>query len=169
MQTIPSKMEVNAAIENLIEAIDDFTENAKIVIAYGDRLKKDGAFPLEREYVTPSPDGEEEKTRYAANGVFKDKVGNYRLRKNKEGLLTFNHFKHSDVIRIEEDGANVFSLEYDPKTLEPKCFGLLVPGKRYGLKLLKWTLQLQFIKVRKIDGPQESAEKFWYDLTLDLF
>lgn len=137
------RMAVNAAIEKLIARADDDGEAARVVVAYGSRLKKSGPVSIEYASITKSSgdevsgyspghgdisikDNEREERKEWAFGVHKDRVGHFRLWKEKEGLLQFHHFWKSDTTTQSVDGEapEEYHLGYDPFSLEPKYLGV---------------------------------------------
>lgn len=137
------RMAVNAAIEKLIARADDDGEAARVVVDYGSKLKKSGPVQIEYASSTKSSgdevsgyppgqgeitikDKEREEQKEWALGVHKDRVGYFRLWKEREGQLQFHHFWKSSITTkpIDGEGPEEYHLGYDPASLEPKYLGI---------------------------------------------
>ncbi len=142
----PSNMEVNAAIERLVGGDDDeelmktinrlghkFQETASLTIQVTSNKKQDGTsltgFTQEQGSVTVKADGEKQQ-KEKSFGIYKARVGYYRIYKDGWGAIEFHHFWKSDITtESESEGEPAkFRLEYDEKILKPLRFG------RYGYK-----------------------------------
>lgn len=140
------RMLVNAAIEKVIAVADDDGSSARIVIEYGSKLKQAGLLQVERTKISgPSGGGisgvspgygkvdfnqgdtDNSESVESNFGIEKDRVGYYRLWKEKDGLLKFHHFWKSDLSTEGSDGEkpNEYWLGYCPITLDPKFFGVV--------------------------------------------
>lgn len=136
MANRPSRMEVNAAIEKLIARSEDSRAAAQIVIQYGDGLRTSARFQVEASSSKTSrgpkvfgyspghgnvtiEDKEKEETQEFVFGVYKDRVGHYRLWKVGQGLLSFHHFWKSGLTTRGSSGSDpdVYRLGYDQQSL----------------------------------------------------
>lgn len=143
MPSAQERMVVNAAIEQLIARNDDCDNAARIVIAYGSKLRCSKSFIF--EYNTKANNSKESTSGYSPGhgevtvqneerekhleggfGIYKDRVGHYRLWKDSEGLIKFHHFWKSGITtkNPEDDGPDEYHLGYDPKSTEPRYFGV---------------------------------------------
>lgn len=136
------RMAVNAAIEKLIGRMDDDGQAAQVVVAYGSQLKKSNSLQMEYTRTNKSSgdkvsgyspglgevtihDAKREEHREWSSGVHKDRVGYYRLWKEKDGLLVLHHFwKSSIATQVTDDDPEVYHLGYNPVSLEPLYFGV---------------------------------------------
>lgn len=138
------RMAVNAAIEKLIAHDDADGEAARVVIRYGSKLKQSGNIQIERIKNKKSSDGEvsgyspqhgeitvkdeerEERVEWAS-GIYKDRIGHYRLWKGSEKRLQFQHFWKSSLTTqpIDGKGPDIYFLGFDPASLEPTYLGVL--------------------------------------------
>lgn len=164
------RMMVNAAIEKLIARSDEDGQAARIVVEYGSKLKKSGKVKIEYLSNTKSSgdeisgyspgqgeitikDKEREEQKEWAYGVHKDRVGYFRLWKEKEGLLQFHHFWKSSITTksIDDEGPDEYRLGYNPTSLEPKYLGIL--RKRVVLTLwLGITLEISRYYLEQVYG-----------------
>jgi len=136
-----TRMDVNAAIERLIMRSEDSEHAARIVIRYGDKLRSSWPFQYSSTKTTTRSDAasgyapgvgnvtvkseqSEEQTEYVF-GVYKDRIGYYRLWKQGEGLLCFHHFWKSGLTtRGQGSDPETYRLGYDPESLEPEFLGV---------------------------------------------
>lgn len=144
MATTGERMIVNAAIERLIARSDEDSSAAAVVINYGSKIRLASSC-VQLDFSARSKDtnehtsgyspgiGEIEATREGPDaqkeftfGIYKDRVGYYRLERIKEGLILFHHFWKSDqATNADGTSPDVYYLGYDPKTLMPKYLGIL--------------------------------------------
>ena len=144
MPSNPERMAVNAAIERLIAQTDEDGEAARTVIAYGAKLKRSKAIQI--RYSSDAQSGGDSVSGYSPGhgdisiedkersehkewsfGVYKDRIGHYRLWKESEGLLKFHHFWKSDITTKAPDdaGPDQFHLGYDQASQELRYLGVL--------------------------------------------
>ncbi len=143
MSQVNNRMVVNAALEKLTERAFPLEEHARVVIQYGSKLRREKMVSIEYIHSQSSEDnisgctpdqGEvtikdsqhqqgEEKT----FGVYKDRIGHFRLWKSREGLLVFHHFWKSSPTTMSADDSepDEYCLGYNPKTLDFEYFGML--------------------------------------------
>lgn len=168
MHSVVDKLMLNAAIERLIAREDDDCSAMRTVIAYGSKLSRgnhasfEGSLDLkssgdavsghtaEQGNVTIE-DKDKEVHKECAFGIRKERIGHFKIWKEREGLIMFHHFWKSDIAtQVEkEDMPEVYHLGYDEKTFEPEYFGyehartiflcwflLWIRFKWFGLKLI---------------------------------
>ncbi|HSE35476.1 MAG TPA: hypothetical protein VLB83_05140 [Candidatus Paceibacterota bacterium] len=142
MATTAERMLINAAIEKLLAQSDESYEAARVVIDYGQRLKSASATQL--EIASRAHDSHEHTSGYSPGigeinlehdtpteqreytfGISRDRVGYYRLWKQKEGQICFQHYWKSDAnTNPGDDTSDIYYLGYCTKKLEPKYFGI---------------------------------------------
>lgn len=154
--TQADRMAVNAALEKLIAREDADGDAAKIVIAYGAKLRCSSRVQVEIATHTKSSgdavsghapgqgdvtvtDKEKDEYKEWMYGSHKDRVGKYRLWKQVEGILYFHHFWKSSIATQgdEDEMPDQYQLEYDPDTLEPKSFGVQREKSVFSLGFLR--------------------------------
>ena len=137
------RMAVNAAIEKLIAKADEDGEAARVVVSYGSKLKASEKIQIESVTNQKSSGGEvsgyspqhgeitvkdekREERKEWTRGVYKDRIGHYRLWKEDDGLLKFHHFWKSGLTTKSPDSEDpeTYHLGYDIATLEPKYLGI---------------------------------------------
>lgn len=166
-------MAVNTAIEKLIARADDDGQAAEIVIRYGSKLKQSGLFEVQTSIKSNSSgnsvsgyspghgevtvqDSEREKHIEKNFGVYKDRIGHYRLWKTAEGGLRFHHFWKSDMTTMGIDGKEPqeFYLGYDQRSLALTYLGLRHKHP-LALRIGKFTLVFMTYHLERIYGPKE--------------
>jgi hypothetical protein len=157
-----TRMAVNAAIEKLIARSEDSEAAARTVIEYGDGMRIAGPVQAEATITTKRHRGsisgyspghgnvtikndEESKDQEFTFGVYKDRVGYYRIWKQAQGLLCFHRFWKSGLVTRgpEEKGPDVYRLAYSPKSLQPKYLAIVRSKIILNLGLIKFRFYYQ--------------------------
>jgi hypothetical protein len=119
---MPTRMEVHAAIEQLIARNDAEGKAADVIIAYAFRMRKNAIFATSRsEKVIPVGQSTAIETAEKNIGIYKSPIGNYRLWKECDGLIVFCE---SPFLDRDTEHPSEYHLYYDEESLLPLCFGV---------------------------------------------
>lgn len=150
-------MVLNEAITKLTNEWDE--NAAKLVVEFGNKLPKaklincaiiyrnkdrgtmSGHTREGGEITVKIPERNEKKE--IELGIKKERVGWFKLWKEKQGVINFHHFWASDAITKELDSENDslgYRLEYDSKTLIPYSLSIWQKGGVLGLGVLSFSL-----------------------------
>lgn len=143
----PSRFELNAALHLLVSGESQgWQEAARMVIRafHKERdqrkrvrvgvkvvcLTKDPpitGYTAEHGNVTADSDRVSE-TGWSAGMPEEERIGEYKVTQQGDGVLSFCHFRDSDLARMLAKGEPppIYRLEYDPKSLEPISVGRVV-------------------------------------------
>lgn len=179
MTTVLERIQVNAAIEKLIERYDE--ESAKIIINFGHALPEEATFSgsvtvpkintksvtgytAERGNVSVDVD-KKEKYKQLTWGENKERVGHYKIYKVFDGRIAFHHFWASDeTTQVDkEDAPTIFTLGYDAETLNPIFFG------RWGERVVFRIPQIIKITEKNIDllwGTAPNKKNIAYNISI---
>ncbi len=132
----PSRMVVNAAIEELIKGTDNWKEHAKTILSFAQTMrvtapvafcsttKEEGSSVSgltdtgKTENITPASNGQ---TTERSFGYHKERVGYYKLERRTSNLLRVQGWWQADESTVAEKKADEFFLIHDPVTFEPIC------------------------------------------------
>jgi hypothetical protein len=164
MSSIEERILVGAALYKIATGADEDGEAVKIVIAYGSKLKKSLPFEVgfssydksngspvsahTQEHGQVTIRDEREKNIEKSFGVHKERIGLYRLWKDREGLLRFHHFWKSDM--TTSNGGKKppeFAIGYNKKSLAMKYIGVLCEKKiSFHLWPVEFSVELDYFK-----------------------
>ena len=179
MTTVANRMQVNAAIEKLIDNYDE--ESAKIIIKFGDTISKQARFS--GSVVVPNKDrtsitghtaeqgnvsidtDKKEKYKQWTWGESKERIGHYRFYKVFDGRIEFHHFWASDETTWvdKEDAPTVYTLGYDVETLTPVFFGRW--GKRVIFRI-PWIINIIKENVDLLWGTAPDKKNVQYSISI---
>jgi hypothetical protein len=144
---MPSKIEVNAAIDQLLAGEEPWQEFAQVVLAF---MK--GA-PIQNQLISleatsetsddelvegfapgvgtvQAPSGSSEVKEWSF-GAHKERVGHYKLQRKREDLVVIQPFWRAEVCTNIGGEFEEYVLTHNPSTFEPQRFGIFVhPGFR---------------------------------------
>lgn len=184
MSDQPSRMEVGAAIEALLEGHYE-KEYAKTLIRFGHSLPVRSRFFMELLWRKSGDDGttdvightneygdvsfevkNEERSGEVSFGVHKERVGYYKIWRERKDLLEFHHFWKSDLATVGEPSSEPthYRLCWDPATLEPVYFGEIASRVVWSFgwfSLIRW-----FVKILAFSREEEKLLRYVLGITI---
>lgn len=178
----PNRLEVHAAIEQLISEEGDWRDPARIIARYGSTLKTTGAFEISLPKskknssdnqitgfvpgvgeVSVKDENKEKSAEGRSRGYLipRECVGHYRLWRPRKRQIQFRHYWASEIdSRGQGSGSTEYLLRFDIDSLEPTYFGIL--HKVTLLDLFDLELATDRLEVRR--GPVPHWFSWWLGL-----
>lgn len=160
---------LNAAFDALIQNNDSEAVNARTVITYGAKLRRQRNFELILSFPWNNRDSfigttnelgninqNEEKKEVKEIGLLvkKERIGNYRIWKSAEGHLQFHRYWTSDITTQTDatPKTNVFHLFYNPTTLSPIAFAEEYQDSSKEIRLFRNNFRWTILKLHVFYG-----------------
>lgn len=144
MFSVDERMLINAAIERIVSRSDDMHEAARIIVQFGSRLKNASRMRLSASVRAESTDdnisgyspgvGEinakdeksKEETHHLELGCNKERVGHYRMWRERDTRICLQHFWKSELstMSMDDEEPDEYVLGYDEETLTPQYVGI---------------------------------------------